>query len=85
MDSTSTQTIGISYGAMSDTISDQLIKQGLSFNKETIENFEKCRDGLLRCRFAGIIIDSQYDKILPKLHKKIMQHVAKSNNKKLNK
>jgi hypothetical protein len=74
-----TKQVGIHFGALADDLSIQLKDQGLKYDPKTIENFEKALDGLVRLRFLGVVIDSQYNKILPKLHKKIMQHVAKAN------
>lgn len=73
--------IGINYGAISDPISKQLKDQGLEFDEKTIANLEKCLDGLIRCRIQGILVDSAYNKALPKLHKKVMEHIAKANKK----
>lgn len=69
----------IRYGLVSDKLSVQLNKQNLKFDSETVENFEKALDGLFRLRMLGVLLDSQYDKILPKIHNKIMAHIIKNN------
>lgn len=71
--------IGIHYGLLADELHIQLADQNLKFDPETVENFEKALDGLFRLRMLGVLLDSQYDKILPKIHNKIMAHIIKNN------
>lgn len=74
------QTVGLSYGVMSDPLNKQLDKQGLKYDKKKISTFEAEREAINTLRFgSNLLTDSMVDKILPKLHKKIMAHVAKSN------
>ena len=74
------QTVGLSYGVLSDPLDKQLEKQGLKYDKKKIAQFEAEREAVNTLRFgSGLLTDSMVDKILPKLHKKIIAHVAKAN------
>jgi hypothetical protein len=74
--------IALSYGVLSDPLKKQLDKQGLKYDKYKIAQFEADREAVNRLRFgSGLITDSMVDKILPKLHMKIIAHVAKVNGK----
>lgn len=75
------QKVGLSYGVLSDPLEKQLDKQGLKYDKNKIAQFEAEREAVNTLRFgSGLLTDSMVDKILPKLHKKIITHVAKANN-----
>lgn len=77
-----TRTIGLSYGVLSDPLSEQLDRQGLKYGKKQIAIFEAEREAINTLRFgSGLLTDGMIDKILPKLHKKIVAHVAKANGK----
>jgi hypothetical protein len=72
--------VGLSYGVLSDSLSKQLDKQGLKYDKKKIELFEREREAINTLRFgSNLLTDSIIDKILPKLHKKIISHVAEVN------
>ena len=72
--------IGLSYGILSDPISKQLSKQNLKFDKDKIKVFEREVEAINTLRFGSCLLtDSMVDKIIPKLHKKIVSYVAKSN------
>jgi hypothetical protein len=76
------QTVGLGYGLLSDPLDKQLDKQGLKYNKKKIAQFEAEREAINTLSFgSGLLTDSMVDKILAKLHKKIIAHVAKSNGK----
>lgn len=75
------QTLGFHYGALADSLSEQITQQGMKFNKEKVERFEKLLDCLQHIRFGSILTDSAYDACLKKLHKQIIAHVAKENNR----
>lgn len=78
------QTIGISYGVLCESVSKQLNKQGFKYDKKKIQQFEKELDAIHTLRFgSGLITDSLFEKLLPKLHKKIVSHVAKENKMKV--
>lgn len=73
-------TVGLLYGIISEPISEQLKKQNLKFNPDKISEFEKEIEAINILRWgSGLLTDSMVDKILPKLHKKIIAHVAKAN------
>ena len=72
--------VGIGYGIFSEPLDKQIDKQGLKYDKKKIAQFEKERDAVNTLRFgSGLLTDSMIDKILPKLHKKVMAHIAKAN------
>ena len=72
--------IGLRYGILSDTLEKQLDQQGLKYDKYKIKQFEKEREAVNTLRFGSrLLTDSMVDKIWPKLHKKIITHVAKAN------
>lgn len=74
------QTVGLSYGVLSDPLDKQLDKQGLKYDRKIIGRFQKEREAVNYLRFGSCLItDSMLDKILPKLHKKIIAHIAKAN------
>jgi hypothetical protein len=74
------QTIGLGYGVLSDPINKQLDKQGFKYDKKKIAQFEQEREAINILRFgSGLLTDSMVDKIIPKLHRKIVAHVAKEN------
>jgi len=74
------QTVELNYGIMSEPLYQQLDKQGLKYNKNKIAFFEAEREAINILEFgSGLLTDSMVDKILPKLHKKIIAHVAEAN------
>jgi hypothetical protein len=76
--------VGLSYGILAQPLNIQLDKQGFKYNKKTVEVWESERQAINTLRFgSGLITDSMIDKIIPKLHKKIVQHVAKQNGQKV--
>jgi uncharacterized protein YllA (UPF0747 family) len=78
----SNTTVGLSYGILSEPLDKQLDKQELKYNKKIIAGFESEREAINTLRFGcGLLTDGMVDKMLPKLHKKIIAHVAKSNGK----
>lgn len=74
------QTIGLSYGILSDPLNKQLDKLGLKYEEKKIAQFQKELDAVNTLRFGSeLLTDSMVDKIFPKLHKKVIAHVAKAN------
>ncbi len=72
--------IGLSFGVLSPSLRKQLKEQGFKYDSEIIRNFEQELDAVNRLRFgSGLLTDSMVDKIIPKLYKKIITHVAKKN------
>jgi hypothetical protein len=72
--------IGISFGALSQPLSKQLKSQGFKFNPDKIKTFEKEIDAINQLRFgSNLLTDSMVDKLIQKLYKKIVSHVAKEN------
>ena len=72
--------VGIAYGIISDTLIVQLKKQKIKFNQSTIKTFQKEIECLHTLRFGNNILnDSDFEKLLKKLHKKLMSHLKQSN------
>lgn len=79
-----TQKVGLSYGIISDPLNKQLDKQGFKYNKKVIADFEEERKAINILRFgSGLLTDSMLEKVIFKLHKKIVAHVAKANGEKV--
>lgn len=78
------QTVGLSYGILSDPLSKQIDKQGLKYDKKKMDIFQNELNAINTLRFgSSLLTDSMVDKILPKLHNKILAHVAKANGQKV--
>lgn len=77
------RTVGLSFGVMSDSISKQLRSQKLKFSKDKVSQFEKQIDAVHRLRFGDILTDGMTEKIFTRLHRKIMAHIAKENEMKI--
>jgi hypothetical protein len=72
--------IGLGFGCLSEPIGEQLKAQGFKFDAKKVAVFEKEVDAVNQLRFgSNLLTDSMIDKIIPKLYKKIAQHVAKEN------
>lgn len=72
--------VTIGYGVLCEPIAKQLKKQGFKYNHDTIKRYEKELQALNMLRFgSGILTDSMFDKILTRLHKKIIAHVKHTN------
>jgi hypothetical protein len=72
--------IGIGFGVLSDPISKQLKTQGFKFDAKKVKIFEDEMEAINVLRFgSNLLTDSMVDKIIPKLYKKIVAHVAKEN------
>lgn len=81
----STINVGLSYGVLSDPLDKQLDMQALRYDKNKIKQFEAEREAINTLRFGSCLLtDSMVDKILTKLHKKIISHVAIANKMKVN-
>lgn len=73
-------TIGLAYGVLAESLNKQLDQQGLKYDKKILKQFEQEREAINILRFGShLLTDNMIDKIIPKLHKKIIAHVAKSN------
>lgn len=75
--------VGLSYGIISDPLKVQLKKQGVAFDVKKIEQFEEMKDAINTLRWNDLLSDSVVDKVIGKLHKKIMNHVASANKMKV--
>lgn len=72
--------IGIGFGALSPTISEQLKKQGFKYDEKEAKYFETLRVSITHLMFGDILPDSVLGKARVKLFNKIKQHVKKMNN-----
>ena len=59
------------HGALSDQYEEQAREQGYTLGDKA-ELLQKLGFGLVLCHIHGILTDSQYDKALQKLNKKIV-------------
>lgn len=76
----SNKIVGLSYRILSPSLDEQLDRQGFKYNKKKIKLFEAERQAINTLRFgSGLLTDGMVNKILRKLHKKIIAHVAKAN------
>jgi hypothetical protein len=72
--------IGLSFGALAEPISKQLKDQGFGYDEKKVAVFEKEIDAINQLRFGShLLSDGMVDKIIPKLYRKIVQHVAEAN------
>jgi hypothetical protein len=74
-----TKQFGLHFGALADSVREQLKSQGFKFDKNEVSHFEKDVDALNRLRIRGYLNDSSTDKATKKLYNKIQAHVAKVN------
>lgn len=73
------KTIGIHFGALCDSIKEQLDKQGFKYDPKRVKYFQRHADAITTLRFGDLLTDSMLNKINQKLYKKIVQHVAQKN------
>ena len=66
--------IGIYYNAF-ETIEEQLKKQGYSC--KDVEIYEKTKDSIMYLWIHGYLTETEWNKLLNKLHKKIIKNVEK--------
>lgn len=71
--------IGISYGLISDTIHKQINKQGFDYDSKVIDNFESAKHAINVLYFSDLITDRMVNKLIIKLHKKIVKHLEEIN------
>lgn len=67
----------IGIGAMSPSIYDQLIKQGVKVTKKECEHFQKDVDSLNRLRIRGLITDSESHKANQRFMKMLTKELEK--------
>lgn len=67
------------FGAISPKIGQQLKKQKLLFDKDTVDHFDKDSDAICRLKIRGLLNDSQGKQANDKLFKKITVHVKAKN------
>ncbi len=75
--------VGFHHGALCDTYEKQANDQGFTLGNKA-EHLQKCGHCLIYLHIHGILTDSQYDKALQKLQKKLvktMKPLIKENNK----
>ena len=70
-----TKTIGFSYGVFSKTLKEQAIEQGYTLKNK--ELYEKLKEALNLLKFH-LTNDSENDKLLSKLHKKVIKDLQES-------
>lgn len=70
------KSFAISYGCMADTITKQLNKQGF---EGKFPVFDKLKDYANYLRVNGITTDSEYDKCIQRIQKKLKAHLEGKN------
>lgn len=73
-------TLSLTFGAMRETLSKQLTKQGFKFDQDVINKYEACRHSMTLLYVHGFVNDSQMEKIKVKIFNQIKRHVAEKNN-----
>jgi len=68
------QRLGFGYGVLCDTLEKQANEQGFTLGKYA-EELEKCRQAATTLRFGVDLPDSMYDKILQRIHKRVVKHI----------
>ena len=71
--------IGLHFGALSDSVTDQLKQQNVNFDISKAKQFDKMADALTTLHLGGILTDSMRHKCNAKLHAKIVKHVCEKN------
>lgn len=71
--------LGIHFGVLGDSISEQLTEQGFKFNSEDAQVFDEIKESLNSLYLFDMITDSQLRKLEGKLYNKIVNHVMKEN------
>ena len=71
--------IKLSYSLLEPPLRLQIKKLGLKYDPKEMIYFEKDRKALYRLWYSNLLTDSMLNTMLPKLHKKVMQHLAKAN------
>lgn len=70
--------IKIQYSFFADSISKQLKKQKVSFNKETVKKYQQIANCILTLRFHELISDNKADLLLHKNHKNLISELNKT-------
>lgn len=71
--------IGFHFGALSDSIAEQIKKQGFKSNAKEVLRFDAQANAIITLSLGGILTDSAKDKCLAKLHANIVKHICKEN------
>lgn len=71
--------ISVVYGAMCPSISQQLKKQKVLFDKNEVSHYQKDSDAISRLHIRGIMSYSEYDKARKRLNADVMAHIKKMN------
>lgn len=71
--------IKLSFGAVTDRLSEQLDKQGFKYKTQDIVELQLSADAIVRLYIHGIVTGAQFDKLNEKIAKKVGQHVAREN------
>lgn len=71
--------IGFHFGALSDSIAEQIKKHGFKSNAKDVLRFDAQADAIVTLSMGGILTDSAKDKCLSKLHANIVKHICKEN------
>ena len=71
--------IQIIYSLFTDSVSKQLKKLQIKFEKEEVKLIQELAFSVMNLKFHEIISDLEADKMLAKIHKKLLKHLDKHN------
>ena len=69
--------IQIIYSLFTDSVSKQLKKLQIKFEKEEVKLIQELAFSVMNLKFHEIISDLEADKMLAKIHKKLLKHLDK--------
>lgn len=61
----------INYGVLGGTLKEQLDNQGFKMAEKRIAHYDKLRDSANRLHLSDMMTDSEFERVLGRLHKRI--------------
>ncbi|EKT3967289.1 conserved hypothetical protein [Flavobacterium psychrophilum] len=69
----------IIYSPFTDTVKKQLKNKGLKFDKEEVKLIQEIAFSVMNLKFHEIISDLEADKMIAKIHKRLVKHLNENN------
>lgn len=66
--------VQLSFGALAPTLEEQLTPQGLTLGNMAVRHEKECK-ALTQLMFGDVITDSEHDRILQRLFKRVMKSI----------